>query len=88
VSLPADSIHTLVVLDKPGGLRITAIQDAVGSSVMPIGGAATGFGGTAPRPASPAPWLATIAGGMLLAAAGVIRLRRARRRPAHAPLHR
>jgi len=88
VSLPADSIHTLVVLDKPGGLRITAIQDAVGSSVMPIGGAATGFGGTAPRPASPAPWLATIAGGMLVAAAGVIRLRRARRRPAHSALHR
>jgi hypothetical protein len=80
VSLPPDSIHTLVVLDKPGGLRISSYQDAVGSRVMPVGGAATGLGGTAPRPASRAPWLATIAGGMLLAAAGAIGLlvRRAR----------
>jgi hypothetical protein len=84
VSLAPNSIHTLVVLDKPGGLRISSIQDAVGSHVMPIGGAATGFGGTAPRPASPAPWLVTIAGGMLLTAAGLIRMRQTRHRPAHA----
>jgi len=52
---------------------------------MPAGGAATGLGGTAPKPgASPAPWLAIMAGGGLLAAMGTIRLRRNRRRAAHA----
>src|SRR5215469_9566085 len=79
VSLPPNTIHTLVVLDKPGGLRISSIQDAVGSRVMPTGGAATGFGGTAPRSASPTPWLMVIAGGAVLAAVSMIRLRRTRR---------
>ena len=82
VSLPPNTIHTLVVLDKPSGLRISSIQDAVGSRVMPAGGAATGFGGTAPRGASPAPWLMVITGGALLAAVSMIRLRRTRRDPA------
>jgi hypothetical protein len=84
VSLPPNTIHTLVVLDKPGGLRINSIQDAVGSRVMPTGGAATGFGGTAPRSAAPTPWLLVIAGGAVLAAVSMIRLRRTRRHPAHA----
>jgi len=83
--LRANTIHTLVVLDNQGGLRIHSLQDAVGSQAMPIGGAATGLGGTAPKPGtSPAPWLAVMAGGGLLAAMGVIRLRRNRRRAAHA----
>ena len=83
--LRANTIHTLVVLDNQGGLRIHNLQDAVGSQAMPIGGAATGLGGTAPRPGtSPAPWLAIMAGGGLLAALGVIGLRRNRRRAAHA----
>ncbi len=88
VFLPADTIYTLVVLDKPdkqGGLRIHSLQDAVGSQAMPAGGAATGFGGTAPRPGiSPLLWLTVIVGGGLLAAVGGIRLRRPRRRAAHA----
>lgn len=88
ISLPPNTIHTLVVLDKPGGLRIRSLQDAVGSRTMPIGGAATGFGGTAPQHSSPMPWLATIAGGVLLAAASMIRLRRTRGRPAHATMNR
>jgi hypothetical protein len=83
--LRANTIHTLVVLDNQGGLRIHSLQDAVGSQAMPIGGAATGLGGTAPKPgASAAPWLAIMAGGGLLAALGVIGLRRNRRRAAHA----
>ena len=83
--LRANTIHTLVVLDNQGGLRIHSLQDAVGSQAMPIGGAATGVGGTAPKPGtSPAPWLAIMAGGGLLAALGVIGLRRNRRRAAHA----
>ena len=83
--LRANTIHTLVVLDNQGGLRIHSLQDAVGSQAMPIGGAATGLGGTAPKPGtSPAPWLAIMAGGGLLTALGVISLRRNRRRAAHA----
>jgi Domain of unknown function (DUF4397) len=83
--LRANTIHTLVVLDNRGGLRIHSLQDAVGSQAMPIGGAATGLGGTAPKPGtSLAPWLAIMAGGGLLAALGVIGLRRNRRRAAHA----
>ena len=47
---------------------------------MPKGGAATGFGGTAPAPGPGLlPWLGTLAGGLLLAAAGVFGLRRSRR---------
>lgn len=83
--LRANTIHTLVVLDNQGGLRIHTLQDAVGSRAMPIGGAATGLGGTAPKPGtSPDPWLAIMAGGGLLAALGLIRLRRNRHRAAHA----
>ena len=79
LSLPADSIHTLVVLDGPGGLRVHDLTDAAGSQVQPTGGAATGLGGTAPRPApSPLPWLAAVAAGCVLAGAGVYRYRRIR----------
>jgi Domain of unknown function (DUF4397) len=83
--LRANTIHTLVVLDSEDGLRIHSLEDAVGSRAMPIGGAATGLGGTAPRSGtSPAPWLAIMVGGGLLAAMGTVRLRRRRRRAAHA----
>jgi hypothetical protein len=45
-----------------------------------MGGAATGFGGMAPRPAlGSAPWLATLVAGVLLMAVGVLGLRRSRR---------
>jgi uncharacterized protein DUF4397 len=88
VALQPNTIHTLVVLDKPDGLRISSIQDAVGSRVMPSGGAETGFGGTAPRSSSPMLWLAVMVGGALLAALSLIRLRRTRQRPAHAALDR
>jgi Domain of unknown function (DUF4397) len=72
LSLVADTVHTLVVLDGPGQLHITELEDAAGSQVLPRGGAATGLGGTAPRPASsPLPWLGLIALGSLLACAGL-----------------
>jgi hypothetical protein len=77
VKLAADTVHTIVVLDGPSGLRVDNVTDAVGSQIMPVGGADTGFGGTAPKPpASPAPWLLTIAVGTLLTAAGFTGLRR------------
>ena len=69
-------MHTLVVLDGPKGLQIDDLLDAAGSGTDPAGGAATGFGGMAPRaPSSPLPWLAAIGAGLLLAAAGGLRLR-------------
>ncbi len=86
VVLPANTIHTLVVLDESTGLRIESLQDAVGSRTMPAGAVATGLGGTAPRaPGSPMPWLVSMTCGGLLAAAGVIRLRRIRSGTVRAP---
>jgi hypothetical protein len=77
LTLAAGSVHTLVVLDGAHGLEIADTEDAAGSAQMPAGGAATGFGGTAPHgPASPLPWLALIGAGALLAAAGGLRWRR------------
>jgi Domain of unknown function (DUF4397) len=77
VTLAAGTAHTIVVLDDSSGLRVDAVTDAAGSQIMPKGAVSAGFGGTAPRPpATPAPWLVMIAAGALLAAAGLVRLRR------------
>ena len=85
VTLTPGTIHTLVVLDSSSGLSVTDLMDAAGSSVMPNGGAATGFGGTAPAPgSSPLPWLAALVAGALLALAGAYRLRRVRAVARHA----
>jgi Domain of unknown function (DUF4397) len=84
VRLAAGSVHTIVVLDGASGskLKIDNLTDAAGSADAPKGGAATGMGGTAPGagggPGS-VPWLATLAGGLLLAVAGGFGLRRSRR---------
>jgi hypothetical protein len=79
MSLRADTIHTLVVLDGAGHLRLTDLEDAAGSAVRPEGGAATGLGGMAPRPASsPVPWLAVIGTGLLIASTAVRGFRRIR----------
>jgi hypothetical protein len=85
VKLTAGSIHTLVVLDSPSGLKVTNLMDAAGSAMMPHGGVDTGLGGSAPSPApSPIPWLAGLAGGLLVAAAAATRLRRSRAVARHA----
>jgi hypothetical protein len=70
VQLTVDTVHTIVVLDSSSGLTTDDLTDAVGSQLMPSGGAATGFGGTALQPpADLAPWLLlTLAGGLLIAA--------------------
>ena len=85
VSMTADSIQTLVVLDGSKGLQLTDLKDAAGSQVRPVGGAATGLGGTAPRPApSPLLWLALMAGGGVLTTAFALRYRTTHRyHPAH-----
>jgi hypothetical protein len=78
VTLTAGTVHTEVVLEAPGGgVAIVNVVDAAGAGQAPTGGASTGLGGTAPRPAgSPLPWLALIGGGALLIVAGTWRLRR------------
>ena len=82
IDLAAGAIHTLVVLDGARGLEVASLEDAAGSAKAPAGGAATGFGGTAPHgPGSPQPWLMAIAAGLLLTASGGLGLVRARRRP-------
>ena len=80
VTLAVGSVHTIVVLDSSAGLTVDNLTDAAGSSEAPMGGAATGFGGMAPRnPPGSAPWLATLAAGLLLMTVGVLGLRRSRR---------
>ena len=80
VTLAAGSVHTIVVLDGSSGLKVDNLTDAAGSSDSPMGGAATGFGGMAPRdPPGSAPWLAALVAGLLLMAAGIFGLRRSRR---------
>jgi hypothetical protein len=79
LGLIADTVHTIVVLDGPSGLKADELTDAVGTAAMPKGGAATGFGGTAPRSAAnPAPWLLWALAAALITA-GVIGLRWPRR---------
>jgi hypothetical protein len=85
VRLAADTVHTIVVLDDSSGLKVDALVDAAGSQIMPKGGAAAGFGGTAPRlPGNSAPWLLTIAVGTLLTSGGFVGLLRSRRTTAAA----
>jgi len=88
VTLAAGSIDTLLVFDRPGHLAVTALKPAAGRRVVPRGAAATGFGGTAPKPGGPAlPWLVLAGAGLLLlTVAGIIRFRQiqwARRAAAH-----
>jgi Domain of unknown function (DUF4397) len=84
-TLAADTIYTIVVLDDSGHLGLTSLVDSSGSKVMPEGGAATGFGGTAAHPGvSLLPWAAAAAAGALAAAGGLIRVRRRRRPAMHA----
>jgi len=74
LTLAADSVHTLVVLDDGSGVRVTDLVDAVGVAAVPNGGAATGLGGTAAGTSqSPLPWVAMILAGTGLAAAGLRR---------------
>jgi Domain of unknown function (DUF4397) len=86
VTLTAGSIHTLVVLDtSTTALGVTDLMDAQGSQVDPVGGAQTGFGGTAPRPGEPVlPWAAAAAAGLLAALGGGLLVSRRRRPAMHA----
>ncbi|HEV3295876.1 MAG TPA: DUF4397 domain-containing protein, partial [Streptosporangiaceae bacterium] len=86
LSLGAGTIHTLVVLDAAhNNLTIANLEDSAGSAVAPVGGANTGLGGTAPRPApSPVLWVSLVAAGALIATAGAYRMRKVRSAARHA----
>jgi Domain of unknown function (DUF4397) len=84
-TLAPDTIYTIVILDNAGELKIDPLVDSAGSKITPAGSAATGFGGTAPRPGAPLlPWIGAAAAGLLAAAGGTLRLRRRRRPAVHA----
>ncbi|HEY7265748.1 MAG TPA: DUF4397 domain-containing protein [Trebonia sp.] len=73
VSLVADTVHTLVVLDGQRGLAIDDLTNAAGSTVMPKAGVQTGFGGAAARPGAPLlPWVVTGLTGLALVATGSV----------------
>jgi hypothetical protein len=58
VSLRADTVHTVVVLDARGsGITIRVLDDAAGASVPPIGSTPAGGGGTATRGSRTADWI-------------------------------
>lgn len=80
VTLASGSIHTLVILDSAGHLKIVDLTDAVGSKEIPATAPATGFGGTAPLPGpSLLPWAAVMALGLLVTTLGLVTFRRNRR---------
>jgi hypothetical protein len=83
ITFAAGTVHTLVVLDGANGLEIDNLTDAAGSGEPPLGGASTGFGGTAAHgPASALPWLGLIAVGLVLALIGAL-TGRGRPQPRH-----
>ena len=80
VSLVADTVHTLVVMDGQRGLAIDDLTNAAGSTVMPKAGVQTGFGGAAEHPGAPLlPWVVTgLAGFALVITGSVLTSRRQR----------
>ena len=84
VDVKAETVHTFVVLDNPGALAIDNLVDAAGSHEVPTGNPNTGLGGTAAvAGSSMTPWLAMVAAGLLVTAAGAVRFRRSRRTALH-----
>ncbi len=48
VTVDESSTYSVVLLDKKGAFSVRLIRDSAGSTVAPVGGVETGFGGTAP----------------------------------------
>ena len=85
IRLVAGTIHTIVVLDEPGRLVLDDLLDAAGSKIAPVGGAQTGFGGTAGRPgAALVPWALAAIAGLAITVTGTAMLTRRRRPALHA----
>ena len=85
IKLVPNCIHTIVILDSAGHLKIDDLLDSAGTMQMPMGGVEAGLGGTASHPGALAtPWLVAVSAGGLVALAGGLAIRRGRRRPLHA----
>jgi hypothetical protein len=70
-TLGAGSVYSLLVLDaKGGGLKTELHVDAGSSGTVPLGGVATGVGGT--QPASPMPMAMAVAGVAALLTGGLV----------------
>jgi hypothetical protein len=80
-TLGAGSVYSLVVLDdKAGGLKPELHVDAARQGTVPLGGVATGDGGS--RPASPIPMALLLAGLAAVVTGGLVVLLRRRLRAA------
>ncbi|GAB4063493.1 hypothetical protein GCM10028777_06740 [Angustibacter speluncae] len=77
LDLAGGGVYTLLVLDSEAGLVVSPVEDADGSGTVPVGGAATGGGGTAATTAVPRGTVGTLAGalGLLVLTTSVLRRR-------------
>lgn len=83
VDLKAGTVYSFVVLDtKAGDLDLTVRSDAAGTSAVPQGAVAAGYGGAAPRGGAGADRTAVVLLTGLLAGGGLLAVRRV---PARAP---
>ncbi len=86
VQVRAGSVHSVLVLDRPGGgLTVQTVLDAAGPGVVPAGGVEAGAGGAAATPEPSLPVGVAAVGGALAAGAGL--LMATTRRPAAGPRH-
>ncbi|TDD79484.1 DUF4397 domain-containing protein [Actinomadura rubrisoli] len=82
LAMRAGTVHTVIVLDGPKGLRLLDLRDSSGSPGTPRGGVDTGLGGLAgAAPGHRASWsgpaaLAVLAGTAGIGAAAAVRRRR------------
>ena len=73
VQLAADTVHTIVVLDDPSGLKIDALMDAAGSQTMPKGGSLDRPGRNGVKPGRRSRAVAADDGGRCAAGRGGLR---------------
>lgn len=71
LDVPANSVHTMFLLDGPNGVTTQVHEDAAGPGTTPTGSIATGFGGSAVGPAG----LLAVAAAAATGAVAVSRLR-------------
>lgn len=77
VTLDANSVYTVVLVDEKGTFAARLIRDSAGTGVMPSGSVETGFGGTAPGGGAGPLQAAAIALVLVLAGAAAAGVRRA-----------
>jgi hypothetical protein len=80
VNIKSSSVSSVVLLDgQHGGLDLRMIPDAAGAATRPLGSVPAGGGGTASRPGHvDLTWAWAVGAGALVAAGGLITLRRRR----------